>query len=64
MGTDEKRILALLNKLYSELFLCKPGDRSWLDRVYAVAMNDTEHLLAYWALYAEHPPVAEENAND
>jgi len=53
MGTDEKRILVLMNKLYSELIACKPGDRSWLDRIYAITVSDTEHLIAYWAMYAE-----------
>lgn len=58
MDTNEKRILALLNRVYSELIACKPGDRSPLDRVYAVATTDLEKLLAYWAMFAEreeHP---------
>lgn len=52
METNEKRILARMNWLYSELIARKPGDRSPLDRVYAVATTDVEKLLAYWVMFA------------
>lgn len=53
MNTNEKRILVLLNRVYSELIACKPQDRSPLDRVYAVASTDIEKIIAYWAMFAE-----------
>lgn len=47
---DEKEILDLLQEVIELLEASKPGDRSELDRAYAIAKTDAEKLHAFWAV--------------
>jgi hypothetical protein len=45
-------VLGSLHAALSHLRVNKPGDRSELDRVYAVAITDLEKVVAYFQVYA------------
>ena len=45
-------VLLAMGQLLTALSLCKPNDRSGLDRVFAIALTDAEKLYAYFHMFA------------
>ncbi len=50
-GPPEATILSFLEGALARLGTAKPNDRSSVDRHFAVAINDLEHLIAYFKTY-------------
>lgn len=53
LGHDrENEVLGALDNLLRVLMRNKPGDCSELDKVYAVALTDTQKVYSWFSMYA------------
>lgn len=50
-ASDNQELMFALNHVKRQLDFLKPNDRSPVDRHFAVAINDLEHLIAYVSCY-------------